>query len=129
MLLALRLLRLLFVLAWAGGALDRRELCRFIGGTKGSAPGTVSSVRPALEFGALARKEGVSGSIVAEWEITGCTVEGGGAHIHPGVSASPTVFTSCMTGGWVEYGTCCLCSETVPRQEAISSSLIGDAPL
>jgi len=100
-----------------------------MGGMKASAPGTVSSVRPALEFGALARKEGVSETINAGWDTAGRTAEAGGGHIHPGVCASPTVFASCTSGGWVEYGTCCLCSETVPRQEAISSSLIGDAPL
>ena len=129
MLFALKLLRLLFDLAWPRGALDRRLLCLFIGGMKGTAPGTVSSVRPALAFGALARKDGVSGTIDAELGVAGCTAEVEVGHIHPGVCASPTVFASCVTDGWVEYGTACFCSELVPRQEAISSSLIGDAPL
>lgn len=63
MLFALILLLLLFVLACPGGAFDKRELCLFIGGMKGSAPGTVSSVRPTREFGALATWEGVVGIV------------------------------------------------------------------
>jgi len=60
MLFTLMLLLVLFDRLCPGRAFDKRELCRFIGGMKGSAPGTVSSVSPARAFGALARNEGVS---------------------------------------------------------------------
>ena len=57
-LLALILLFLLFVRSCPGGAFDKRELCLFGTGINGTAPGTVSSVSPTLEFGALAMKSG-----------------------------------------------------------------------
>jgi len=82
-LLALILLLRLFVLVCPGGGFDNRELCRFTVPTKGSAPGTVSSVRPIREFGALARKDGESGY----WEAGDITVwieVGDAAHVQPG---------------------------------------------
>ena len=52
-------------------------------GINGSAPGTVSSVSPAREFGALARNDGVSGTVVdgerAERRLVGDAVQ-----VHPG---------------------------------------------
>jgi hypothetical protein len=82
-LLALILLLRLFVLIWPGAGFDNREFCRFTVPTKGSAPGTVSSVRPIREFGALARKDGESGY----WEAGDITVwieVGDAAHVQPG---------------------------------------------
>lgn len=82
-LLALILLLRLFVLIWPGGGFDNREFCRFTVPIKGSAPGTVSSVRPIREFGALARKDGESGY----WEAGDTTVwieVGDAAHVQPG---------------------------------------------
>ena len=61
MLFPLALLLRLLPLTCPGGGFDSLELCRLTVATKGSAPGNASSVRPALEFGALARKDGVSG--------------------------------------------------------------------
>lgn len=63
-----------------------------MGAMKGSAPGTASSVRPALAFGALARKGGVSGVMGSNGEIIGCGRDGEGAHIHSGVCAGPNTF-------------------------------------
>jgi hypothetical protein len=83
MLLALRLLRRLLDLACPGGALERRELCLFMGGMKGSAPGMVSSVRPARELGARAMEEGDSGSMI-EGDETWRAVGGGVVHMTPG---------------------------------------------
>jgi len=68
MLFVLMLLLRLFERVCPGGALDNRELCRFGGVMKGSAPGMVSSVRPARAFGALATTEWSSDSC-AETEI------------------------------------------------------------
>ena len=56
-----------------------------MGGTKGSAPGTVSSVRPAREFGALARKAGVSGTVV-EGESCDRSDVGDAVQVHPGLT-------------------------------------------
>ena len=47
-----------------------------MGATNGSAPGLLSSVRPAREFGALATYDGVSGGMSGNG--VGCdTIEGG----------------------------------------------------
>lgn len=110
-----------------GGAFDRRELWRFMGGINGSAPGTVSSVSPALEFGALARKDGVSG-IVVEGERAERREVGDAVQVHPGlcVRAMESTFRFSMAGSAV--GGCCFCSMTVPRHDSISSSFIGEAP-
>lgn len=61
MLFALKLLLPLLVLECPGGSFESRELWRFGGVMKGSAPGTVSSVRPARAFGAVAMYDGESG--------------------------------------------------------------------
>lgn len=58
-----------------------------MGGMKGSAPGTVSSVRPAREFGALARNWGVSG-IVVEGDKAERRDVGEAVHVHPGECVS-----------------------------------------
>jgi hypothetical protein len=53
----------------AGGILDRREVCRLGLETNGSSPGTVSSVKPDRELGALARTgAGASGR---SWSMLG----------------------------------------------------------
>jgi len=103
-LLALVLLLRLFVRMWPGGAFDSRELCRFTLPTKGSAPGTVSSVRPTREFGALARKEGES-QYSETGDITVCIEVGEAAHVQPGGLPSVSGRTSglsptrCAGGG------------------------------
>jgi len=66
MLFALMLLLLLFERPCPGGIFDKRELCRFTGVMKGSAPGIASSVRPVRAFGARARKDGVFGTVTPE---------------------------------------------------------------
>jgi hypothetical protein len=96
-LFALALLLLLFVLTWPGGGFDNRELCRFTVPTKGSAPGTVSSVRPIREFGALARKEGEPGNSGDE-DITVWIEVGEAAHIQPGGSPSMIELISGLSG-------------------------------
>lgn len=63
-----RLLLRLFVRA-CPCALESLVLWRFSGGKNGSAPGTVSSVNPVLEFGARATRAGSGG-----WRI-GCELE------------------------------------------------------
>jgi hypothetical protein len=93
-LFALMLLLLLLVLACPGGAFDNRELWRLMGVTKGSAPGRASSVRPALEFGALARNDGVSGITLAEGDSTEPTEVGEAVHVHAGECASAIEFSS-----------------------------------
>ena len=55
-LLALALLLMLFDLAWLR-SLESFELCRLCTGTNGSAPGTVSVVRPMRAFGIVATSE------------------------------------------------------------------------
>jgi hypothetical protein len=92
----------------------------------GSAPGTVSSVSPAREFGALARKDGVS-DIVVEGERTERIEVGEAVHVQPGECVS-----------WIEStlrfniagsgGDCFFCSMAVPRHDSISSSFMGEAP-
>jgi hypothetical protein len=78
MLFVLMLLRRLFDRACPGGALDNRELCRFGGVMNGSAPGMVSSVRPARAFGALATTEWSSDSETVLIEV------GEAAHVQAG---------------------------------------------
>ena len=93
-LLPLVLLLRLLVLVCPGGAFDKRELCRFTVAMNGSAPGIASSVRPAREFGALARKEGVPG-ITAE--IVRIEV-GEAVHVHPGECIRAIGVTSRVEG-------------------------------
>ena len=92
----------------------------------GSAPGTVSSVSPTREFGALARKDGVSG-IVVEGERTERIEVGEAVQVQPGECVSWIESTLRFSIAGSEGG-CCFCSITVPRHDSISSSFMGDAP-
>lgn len=122
--MALELLLRLFVLACPGGAFERREFCRFAAGTKGTSPGTVSSVSPALAFGALPKAEGGR---------FGCTmldcVEYGGQR-----GACPKAIESMLTSRVViiergsELEGACFGSWPVYRHDWISSSFMGLAP-
>ena len=97
-----------------------------MGGIKGSSPGTVSSVRPAREFGALARKAGVSGAVV-EGETAERSEVGEVVQVQPGelincieVPCRFNIVGSTAGGG-------CFCSMNVPRHDSISSSSSGVA--
>jgi len=117
------LLFLLFVRSCPGGAFDSRELCLFGTGINGTAPGTVSSVRPALELGALATKSG--------WGIIaagGCWI---GTEFHvqgpegEGLSAMESMLRP--RGVWGDVAPrvgLCFCS----RHDSISSSFMGVTP-
>lgn len=121
------LLLLLFDLPCPGGALDRRELCRFIGGMNGSAPGTASSVSPTLEFGALAIKSG--GSVIGPGELSEYRAFGDPDHIKPGECLNATESILGPRGVCVDTASSIgfsFCSE--PRHESISSSSIGVTP-
>jgi len=129
MLFALMLLLLLFVLACPGGGLDRREPCRFTVPTKGSAPGTVSSVSPAREFGAFATKSGVWGRAERGELREGCLPCDGGVHVQLG---------ECLRAIESMLGPRGVCGDDTPtigrfcsrvfRHDSISSSLIGVTP-
>ena len=97
--------------------------------TKGSAPGTASSVRPALAFGALARNDGVSGITLAEGDKAERIEVGEAVHVHPGEFASAMEFASRIGGVRCTGDIGFFLSRTVPRHESISSSLMGEAPL
>ena len=90
---------------------------------KATAPGTVSSVRPARALGALARKEVLLGIIAGGGE---CTFVGDAVHVQSGDVASP-----------IEPPPLCLaprdvdgmgCFRSVFRHDSISSSFIGETP-
>ena len=87
-----------------------------------------SSVKPALEFGALARKGGVSGITLAEGDNTVRTEVGEAVHVHPGECASAIEFASCIGGVRCPGDMGFFWSSIVPRHESISSSLMGDTP-
>jgi len=121
------LLLLLFVLECPGGAFDKRELCRFGGGINASAPGTASSVRPTLEFGALATNDGGSGILAGE--LIECIVPGDPAQVHPGEclrAMESMLIPRVCVDPTSKIGFCCFCSD--PRQDSISSSFMGVTP-
>jgi hypothetical protein len=122
-LLALVLLLLLFVRMCAGGAFARREFCRLAVGTNGASPGTISSVRPSLAFGALPNAEGGR---------FGCTILEC-AEYAPHRGACPKAIESMLTSRVIiergSEGECaCLASWLVFRHDWISSSFMGLAP-
>lgn len=121
MLFVLMLLLRLFERACPGGAFDNRELCRFGGVMNGSAPGMVSSVRPARAFGALATTEWNSDSLA---DIVLIDV-GEAAHVQAGeyIGSEVIGFISSRFGGVLGSF-----SRSLFRHDSISSSFIGDAP-
>lgn len=92
---------------------------------KGSAPGTVSSVRPAREFGALARNDGVSGTPIGGDRPERRDVHGS-FHVHTGecVSWIEEILRFSIAGSG---GGACFWSMAVPRHDSISSSSRGVA--
>lgn len=123
------LLRLDFVLECPGGALDKRELCRFGTGMNASAPGIVSSVKPILEFGAFAMKAGGGGGML-EGEVIECKVPGDPAHTQGGefFRAIESMLAPRGVCGDLESGIGLCCFGSVTRHDSISSSSIGVAP-
>ena len=94
---------------------------------KASAPGTASSVKPTLEFGALATKDG--GSLMWVGEFIECVTPGKPFQADPGESLRAMESMLSPRGVCVLVAASiglCFCS--VPRQDSISSSFIGLTP-